>query len=86
VAGWPGPLCVKFNSDGTISSTGLYPAGVSPGGYFGTPGAFTLFSLTMNFPVGVKQIAYAGLSIGSVLVALPVGPYPVWIGLQVPSC
>jgi hypothetical protein len=42
-----GPLCLNFNSDGTISPGSNPLFGVGSSGYLGTPGAFTLFAFTL---------------------------------------
>jgi hypothetical protein len=78
------PLCLNFNSDGTISGQNVLTA--VEGGYLGTPGVFTLLAFTLFVPGG--SFDFAGLSIGPLLLAVPTEPVPIpfFPGLQVPSC
>jgi hypothetical protein len=80
------PLCLNFNSDGTITSP-FIELTVQSAGYLGTPGILTLFSLNLTTP-GAVAFNLVGLSIGPVLVAVPTAPAPIpfLLGLQVPSC
>jgi len=81
-----GPLCLKFNSDGMIS--GHVVVASMQGGYLGTPGAFTLLSLTFVGPGGYS-IGFVGLTIGPLLLAVPISGLPVipfFYGFQVPNC
>jgi hypothetical protein len=84
-------FCVRFNSDGTITGSATPPFGVATTSYLGTPGIFTLFSLTLALPpspASVGLIPFVGLTVGPVLLAVPTtttGP-AFLVGLQVPSC
>ena len=84
-------LCLKFNSDGTISSPSPLIQ-VASGGYLGIPGIFTVFSVSLQFPGAPMLLPYVGLSVGGLLAAVPVTttPLPEWalvlFGFQVPNC
>jgi hypothetical protein len=85
------PFCLEFKSDGTINPRPLVPivVGVS-GAYLGTPGGFTLFSLTIG-ESGSGGIQLVGVGIGPILlavaIALPGVPVPpLAFGFQVANC
>ena len=82
------PFCLEFNSDGTINPKPRVPiVSAVSGAYLGTPGGFTLFSISLGTPSGFQPI-YVGVGIGPFLLSVTTVPQapPIGFGFQVPNC
>ena len=81
--------CLDFNSGGTLAGLPSVPAGnVLGGGYLGTPGAFTVFVVTLGSGAAPAPF-FVGLGIGPVVIGVSIAPQipiPGMLGFETSSC